>query len=785
MTSLVAHPPKWSIYLILGICYGGILWLCLTGGQEANRIQWLQEKNTLQSSFQGSDWVHWEEVNGKVIAHQVHPLLSYKSFPIEQIAPGDRLRKINYHELYKAEAVDRISERQLPGKTLIYQVERPNPQGGVDILNLQVINGFRLGFNFNTFSFYWRAGAWLVGIGTFVAFLVLLILLPFLQKNWRPFLPLILVVVLGACVFGLQLVHNLYLIIESDLVNTSFEKFFSLVYAGIVMVYATAYLYFRMPKLKGLVLGLSGMVALVVIVQLYRIIYLADALGGYHELLERFVLSYFFIHLLAAIALSVTSEKSAKHWTKHSVALGASVLGILVLLMGNSSNELLNEHARFGWQLLLFFPLANSASSQIRFGKVNVVITKSLQYVIFFVLCLFLYAVIREIYEYLFSTNPYRQLLEVITLILAILLVRALYLGNEQKFRTYFTTSQQQKYAQIKSFIATIPQFTSADGLREAITEELDIYFDAEGVDIWWQEEVPESAAYEALYQQVAGINALWSRNKELSDFQFEGKWEDYCGKSSYSLIAPIRLTDVDYGLLLLGRKKRRVYNLSDLELLSQLLQQTQLTLNVLQLLGRERDLLQKTYEANLTALRSQINPHFLFNTLNTISALIHDSPDLAEEAVEKLAFIFRYTLKFSNQNLVSLENELELVSTYLEIEKIRFGSRLVVEIEMEPEVKEVQLPAFVIQTLVENCIKHGIAKIIGRGVVSIDAYLEEGYMVCEVYDNGPGIDADRISKGTGLNNIITRLERIYDTKNLLVFENTGNGTRVRLQIPV
>jgi LytS/YehU family sensor histidine kinase len=124
-------------------------------------------------------------------------------------------------------------------------------------------------------------------------------------------------------------------------------------------------------------------------------------------------------------------------------------------------------------------------------------------------------------------------------------------------------------------------------------------------------------------------------------------------------------------------------------------------------------------------------------------------------------------------------------VSTYLEIEKIRFGERLKVQIEMEPEVRERQLPAFVVQTLVENCIKHGIAKIIGKGIVSIDAYQEGEYMICEVYDNGPGIQDERINKGTGLNNILTRLEKTYNEQDLLKFENTGEGTLVRLKVPL
>jgi len=234
-----------------------------------------------------------------------------------------------------------------------------------------------------------------------------------------------------------------------------------------------------------------------------------------------------------------------------------------------------------------------------------------------------------------------------------------------------------------------------------------------------------------------------------------------------------------------MGKKKRGVYNLEDLEIISRIIQQIRLSLSVLQLLEREKLLLQKNYEANLTALRSQINPHFLFNTLNTISSLIHDAPDEAEEAVEKLAFIFRYTLKTSARNFVTLGEELSLVTTYLDIEKMRFGERLRVVYEIEKSMREVTLPALIVQTIVENCIKHGIARIIEKGVISIEAYEEDGFMVCRIEDNGPGIDLTKIKTSTGLTNSLTRLDEIYQIKNLLYFENTGNGTLVELKIPL
>ena len=250
-------------------------------------------------------------------------------------------------------------------------------------------------------------------------------------------------------------------------------------------------------------------------------------------------------------------------------------------------------------------------------------------------------------------------------------------------------------------------------------------------------------------------------------------------------MISTISIEEGDYLLLRLGKKKRGVYNLSDLELISQIVQQTQLTLNVLVLNQREVELVQQTYDAKLTALRSQINPHFLFNTLNSIGELVHESAARAEAAVEKLAYIFRYTLDKSSENYVALDEEVSLISTYLEMEKIRFGEKLDIDIEIRDNMHKVPIPSFILLTLVENCIKHGVSKILHNGWVSVMAFKKDEFLVCEVEDNGPGIDLSRIYKSHGLSNSISRIENIYEMKDLFHFQNTGNGTLVTLKIPL
>src|SRR5208283_4826976 len=121
-----------------------------------------------------------------------------------------------------------------------------------------------------------------------------------------------------------------------------------------------------------------------------------------------------------------------------------------------------------------------------------------------------------------------------------------------------------------------------------------------------------------------------------------------------------------------------------------------------------EERLTRTTMEAELQALQAKINPHFLFNTLNSIASLISENPKAAESTVEKLSEFFRYTLKSAEKNLVSVAEELDIVRTYLEIEKVRFGERLQYDITCGDDVRDFMIPALIIEPLVENSIKHG-----------------------------------------------------------------------------
>jgi two-component system LytT family sensor kinase len=192
--------------------------------------------------------------------------------------------------------------------------------------------------------------------------------------------------------------------------------------------------------------------------------------------------------------------------------------------------------------------------------------------------------------------------------------------------------------------------------------------------------------------------------------------------------------------------------------------------------------------EAELRALKAQINPHFLFNTLNTIAELIHADSDQAEATVERLAEMFRYVLNGSERGLVPLAEELSFLDGYLEIERVRFGDRLRVTRNIAPQALDLLLPSLVLQPLVENTLRHG------RGAdgsidLAIAIYTKDGQAVITISDQGPGMPAyHKIGEGPGhgLLNVDQRLRMTYgQAYGLEITENQPQGTIVAVTIPV
>jgi signal transduction histidine kinase len=202
----------------------------------------------------------------------------------------------------------------------------------------------------------------------------------------------------------------------------------------------------------------------------------------------------------------------------------------------------------------------------------------------------------------------------------------------------------------------------------------------------------------------------------------------------------------------------------------------------------QEMQLLALTREAELKALKAQINPHFLFNTLNTIAALIHVHPDQAEVTVERLAEMFRYLLNGSDRRLVPLREELDFVDDYLEIERARFGERLHVAREIEPGGLDLPVPSLLLQPLVENALQHGQGSD-GSIDLAICVRLCSGEILVTVADRGPGMPPGYrmgAGRGVGLRNVNERLIKTYGPgSELEIRGNEPCGTVVTIRIPL
>ena len=191
--------------------------------------------------------------------------------------------------------------------------------------------------------------------------------------------------------------------------------------------------------------------------------------------------------------------------------------------------------------------------------------------------------------------------------------------------------------------------------------------------------------------------------------------------------------------------------------------------------------------EARLKTLQAELHPHFLFNTLHAISTLVHTNPESADRMISRLSDLLRLTFDGTGAPAVSLQEEIEFLQKYLEIEQIRFEDRLSVVYDVEPETLDAEVPRLILQPLVENAIKHGVSPRSGSGLIQISARVRDGALWVEVRDNGVGLSGtarSRLHSGIGLSNTRARLECLYGDAHRLEFSEADEGLAVRLQIP-
>jgi sensor histidine kinase YesM len=188
---------------------------------------------------------------------------------------------------------------------------------------------------------------------------------------------------------------------------------------------------------------------------------------------------------------------------------------------------------------------------------------------------------------------------------------------------------------------------------------------------------------------------------------------------------------------------------------------------------------------AELRLLKSQLNPHFLFNALNTVRSLIGDNPARAQSAVTRLANTLRYTLSSRHDELVTLAQELDIVTDYLELESMRFEDRLRIERDVPAGAARVYIPVMLLQTLVENAIKHGIAELPSGGLLRISAVLENEMLQVEIENPRPPAQIPAVGEGVGLSNARDRLRLLFGTRATLDLDLSKSAVATaRLRVP-
>jgi two-component system LytT family sensor kinase len=205
--------------------------------------------------------------------------------------------------------------------------------------------------------------------------------------------------------------------------------------------------------------------------------------------------------------------------------------------------------------------------------------------------------------------------------------------------------------------------------------------------------------------------------------------------------------------------------------------------------LFRERELRASQLEndlrqSQLQLLKSQLQPHFLFNTLNAVNALIYEDPKAADRMVTRLADLLRMSLAAGNAQEISLEYELEFVRAYLDIQQTRLGARLRMVIDVPEHLYHASVPTLLLQPLVENAVLHGIAPLVRGGMITVQAAEQDGRLHVTVADTGAGIQR-KIREGIGLANLRERLQQLYgENQSLAIIPNEPAGTRIEISFP-
>jgi two-component system, LytTR family, sensor kinase len=784
---------------------------------------------SIKPGARGSDWVVWEDDDGVITAEHVFP--NGPGF-IGGIREGDRFYMLDYQQFFDSEDLKNAISGIKPGATRSFLVVRDD-----QILDLPVTIERHPTFLYPRSSGVWQFAMWGFTIGAFFHLLALFIAGPLALHSRRARFEVLVIAVSSLWIFG-----NLARLIAIQLfgppiIGSAYDGLFQvLTFIGLVGWLGFPVMLVRkladdanlLSGPLGKLLPLSYLPTFV----LSCAVLWAALLGHIGPFtLEDFLLPILFyasvfIGSAAAISFGLSfldtskSGRSTIQWGRleSAVIFSFSLLAGLIILEFVPLMAEVNDQTA-SWfivaaQLLAVVPVTLYSVGTLRYGKVNEVLSGAFVYVLIIGLIFFTFVGGLSLMDFvLAATGNSRIVLEGIYVVILLVLFERV-ARKLRLFASSFFASERFKARQdLSRFNEKLPDIMGESALSEQAIEVVGRVFGAQSAIIFvkspadeswivkrYQPEVPyfTEQIFEGIWQYFEHAPTIWARNSELNEHPLPVEGRKILLEHQAALAIPIKGESAAIGLMILGLKehKRAVYNLEDLGLLRSLAGNLALAINRLMLVEREKKLATESTQAHLVALRAQINPHFLFNALNTLLALIEEKPHEAEAVVEHLSAIFRHTLQTGSRAFVKMDEEVSLVEHYLAIEKARFGEKLQVECIISDDVRSIPVPPFVIQTVVENSIKHGLEKRRAVGLLTVSiSLLSNGNAEVTVTDSGVGIPelfgqkmadfAKQSFFGIGLSNVHDRLRQLYDDDNLMLMESDPEtGTRVTLYIP-
>lgn len=781
----------------------------------------LLRSSSVQVADRGYDWVQWEDVEGQIVARYVFP-----RSPAENagVRAGDIFVSFEEQMIFGADELKRVISGIPPGTQVDYELVQGN---SVAIVPLTLTR-------YPTFLYPLEAGLWFFTlwgflIGTLLHALGLAIAIPLARSSLRARFSLGLILVSSVWIFS-----NLarLLLIEffgpAGLPGSRYD----LLFQALTLLGFVGWLLFP-ALLMSNVLTLSGGTRMrafrrtallryappLLLGLLALVTALAGSIGPLSlDVLVGPMLFYAACYIAGAAALSLLlgrgdgTRAAPGGWNRWgSILTGTAATVVALALLGLLPMLSSVEDATLGWlivltQLLSVAPITLVTLSTLRYGKVNTIVSAAL------VNGIVATSVFIVFTGTLYALSPVLQRTEAPVYLIGGGLCVALLMLAERAKRWlrdtpfFLTSEQQQARIALRNYANDLNAQLDADVLAHATVALAGRTVNASSAVLFYRmpgEVAWRSAAYHpapphltagAVQRLWPELNQqLWARDGEVSDVQLPAAVERDLRAVGAAVVLPIQGDTRPLGLLALADKRgrRSVYNLEDLDFLRILCGQFGLAVERLGLIEREKLLAREHAEAQLVALRAQINPHFLFNALNTIASLVAERPVEAEQVVEHLSAMFRHTLQTADAAFVPLSTEIRLVEHYLAIEKARFGEALDATVALPAELRDVPIPPFAVQTLVENSVKHGLAPRRGGGRIAISARATPLGVEVEVYDDGVGISTGAAfypspdHTGIGLKNVEARLAHLYGRPGLLQLDSLpGKGTRATLLLP-